>query len=367
MVWIVAHIPSSASPSPPSSSLPASRDSGPPAASPLERLLGLPRKVVGHWPTPLTRLEPFEAAIGARTEIWIKRDDIQNVVLAGNKVRKFELIVGDAIARGYDTLVTTGAVQSNSARTGAALATAAGMDCVLLLEGNEPDQPAGNLLIDRLLGVEIRYAPGASWRALNDGVNEIVAERTAAGAKAFAAPVGASSPLGSLGFALAYLELQTQLDQAGISPSAIVHTTTSGGTHAGLLVGRQLAGHTAVSRPIVGFDAGRLFRHPAEGHLDLAHQAAGLIGLPLELSADDVIIDDSQVGPGYGVATPECVDAITTLARTEAILCDPVYSGKGLAGLVQTAQSPDHDGPLVFWHTGGYHALFDPHYAQAVL
>ena len=221
------------------------------------RLLELPRAGLGQWPTPFHPLPRFSAEIGA--DIWIKRDDIQSVALAGNKIRKFDLALGEALAQGCDTVVTTGAVQSNSARSGAAAAAVLGMGSVLLLSGSEPDQPSANLLLDRLVGAEVRYAGSAGWEELNQGVDDIVAELAAAGRRAYAAPVGCSSPLGSLGFALAFLELDEQCHRQGIEPAAVVHASTSGGTHAGLLVGRALTGRTT---PLVAIDSGAIYRRP---------------------------------------------------------------------------------------------------------
>lgn len=317
------------------------------------RLEALPRSSLGQWPTPLHRIERFGAAIG--TEVWIKRDDIQSVTLAGNKLRKFDLVLGEALAAGRDTLVTTGAQQSNSARTGAAAATALGMQAVLLLGGRAPAKPTANLLIDVLVGAEIRYAGNASWAELEAGVNDIVAELHRRGRRPVAAPVGCSSPLGALGFARAFLELDAQLEAAGLRPTAVVHTSTSGGTHAGLVVGRALA---RSSVPIIAVDVGAIYDDPNASIAALANEAARLIGLDLDLTGQDLWITTDQLGDGYGAPTSAGEEAIDLLARTEAILVDPVYSGKGLAGLVEMVRSGLGRGPIVFWHTGGYHALF---------
>ncbi len=345
------------------------------AASP--SLMALPSAGLGTWPTPLHRLERFGDAIGA--EIFIKRDDVQGVALAGNKIRKFNLVVGRALADGCDTLVTTGALQSNSARTGAAAAAATGMDCHLVLSGDPGDAgsaPTANLLLDHLVGATIHHAGNASWVELNQRVDALVADLNASGRRAFAAPVGCSSPLGSLGFAQAFLELEAQLAATGITPSAIVHATTSGGTHAGLLVGRALvdSGSPLARIPIIGVDAGRLYDDVAAQHHALAVEAAELLGLDLaaDLSADDVAVVHDQVGDAYGAHTDAATDAIELLARTEAIIVDPVYSAKGLAGLIALVRSgelgSDTDrGPVVFWHTGGYHALFDPEHGSPLV
>ncbi len=337
------------------------------AVTATERLLALPTAGLGTWPTPLQRVDRFAAAVrpDSPPELYIKRDDVQGVALAGNKIRKFDLVIGDAIAAGHDALVTTGAIQSNSARTGAAAAAATGLDCVLLLSGDEPEASTGNLLLDRLLGAEVRFAGDVSWKALNDGVAAIVAELEAAGRRPVAAPVGASSPLGSLGFARAFLELDQQLTEAGVEPSAIVHTTTSGGTHAGLLVGRAISGRDV---RIVAVDAGRMYPDHVATLVSMAEAAAAVIGVELDLKPDAIDLVTDQVGQSYGHHTAAANGAIALLAGTEAILADPVYSGKGLAGLVSLitgssgtgGQPPLGDGPVVFWHTGGYHALFDP-------
>ena len=334
-----------------------------PSSDPLRRLAALPSAGAGHWPTPLHRLDRLSRELG--TEIWAKRDDIQGVALAGNKLRKFDLVLGAAAADGCDILVTTGAGQSNSARTGAAVATALGMDTVLVLSGQRPAELTGNLLLDGLLGADLRFVGDLSWPELNREVDRVVAELAAAGRRPVAAPVGCSSPLGTLGFARAFAELDDQLTATGLEPSAVVHTSTSGGTHAGLLVGRAAVGRSV---RLVAVDAGSSFVDHAAGCLDLAREAAALIGLDLTLEVDQVEVVPPPPGDRYGVPSAEANAAIALLARTEAVVTDPVYSGKGLAGLLRLLRTGGlGDGPVVFWHTGGYHALFDPHYGAAVL
>lgn len=287
----------------------------------------------------------------------MKRDDIQGVAVAGNKIRKYELVLGQGLLDGVDTLVTTGAVQSNSARAGAAAAVRAGLDCVLLLSGQAPAEPHGNLLLDEMLGADVRFAGDVGWRELNAGVRSIVTELAAEGRTALAAPVGCSSPLGALGFARAFLELDAQLTEAGLEPEAIVHTTTSGGTHAGLLVGRALSGRDV---RLIGVDAAAMDGDGRSGLAKLAGRSAELIDLDLGLAVDDIELVTNQVGRFYGALTPEATEAIKLLATTEAIVTDPVYSGKGVAGMIDLIRKGDLSGPIVFWHTGGYHALFDP-------
>ncbi len=322
-------------------------------------LAALPSAGLGLWPTPLHRLERFSEAVGA--EIWIKRDDIQGVALAGNKIRKFDLVLGQALAKGYDTLVTTGARQSNSARTGAAAAAMLGMDCVLLLSGDEPPRATANLLLDHLLGADVRFAGDVGWADLNRELDRIVTDLDATGRRAFAAPVGCSSPLGTLGFARAFQELDGQLEALGLAPEAVVHASTSGGTHAGLLVGRALSERDL---RLIAVDVGLISRRPAFTLARMANRAAEELGFDAGISEAEIEVLEDQLGDGYAIPTPAGDAAIALLARTEAILTDPVYSGKGLAGLLALVERGELSGPIVFWHTGGYHALFDPDFAE---
>ncbi len=327
----------------------------------LDRLAALPRAELGGWPTPLHLAERFSEAVGV--EVWLKRDDVQSVALAGNKLRKFELVLGQAVADGATTLVTTGAAQSNSARTGAAAATRLGLDTVLLLSGERPDDVGGNLLLDRMLGVDVRFCGDVTWRELNALVEAVGDEVAAGGGMAVAAPIGCSSPLGSLGFAVARLELDAQLDALGLTPTAIVHTSTSGGTHAGFLVGEELSPR---SIPTIAVNVGHVLDDPSSDMATLATAAGSLIGLDRAWLADEIEVLDG-VGPGYGRHTDEGAEAIALLARTEAIICDPVYSGKGLAGFLAAVRRGEITGPVVFWHTGGFHAVFDRHHGDQLL
>lgn len=338
----------------------------PPADAPADaqaRLEALPRVRLTPLPTPLHRLDRFSEAVGA--EVWIKRDDIGSVTLAGNKVRKYELVLGEALALGADTLITTGALQSNSARAGAAAAAQLGLRCILVLTGEPTGERRANLLLDELLGAELRLVGAIGWAELPPLLEAASAAVRAEGGRPYIAPVGASSPLGSLGFALAYLELLAQLDEAGLSGRArLVHTTTSGGTHAGLVVGRAVAGRGPIP---VGIDAGLVLAQPQRDLARLANRAGALIGLDHTVDEGAIEVDLGFAGEAYGAITEEAVAAIRLLARTEGIVCDPVYSGKGLAAVVAAGRRSAAEGdgrPIVFWHTGGWHAIFDPHYGD---
>ena len=316
-------------------------------ASPAALLDQLPRAGLVPAPTPLHELPRLSAVVGRR--IWAKRDDIGAVALAGNKIRKYDLVLGGAAAQGVRTLVTAGAAQSNSARAGAAAAVLTGLSCRLILSGDPPPEAAGNLLLDDLLGAELVWLGEASWRQLETAVAAAASQPDT-----ITAPIGCSSPLGALGFALALLEAAHQWPDA---PTAIVHASSSLGTHAGLLVGRALLG---VPTRIIGIDVAAIHREPNAAADALAREAAALIDVDLPRPGAD--IRTGHLGPGYGVPDARTAAAIDLLARTEAVITDPVYSGKGAAGMLALAASID--GPILWWHTGGYHALFDPEHAR---
>jgi D-cysteine desulfhydrase family pyridoxal phosphate-dependent enzyme len=324
---------------------------------------GLPRASLVQLPTPLTRLDRFGEAIGA--EVWMKRDDVGSLGLAGNKVRKLEFVLGAARAEGADVVVIVGAEQSNAARASAAACARLGMRCVLVLTGDEPAHPAGNLLLDHLFGAEVRFAGTTGWGALARFADDVGEQLRREGATPYMLPAGASSPLGAVGFAVAWAELAGQLGEAGVEPAEVIHAASSGGTHAGLVAGRELGGGgPRVHGIVVAADI-----HPdIAGHCAaLAQEAGALLGADIAVQPGDLWLDDRFLGDGYAIPTAQGVEAIRLLARTEAIVCDPVYSGKALAALVAGARSGELEGPVVFWHTGGWHALFAPRFGDAVM
>jgi D-cysteine desulfhydrase family pyridoxal phosphate-dependent enzyme len=323
----------------------------------------LPRAPLAPLPTPLVPAPRFSAAVGA--EVWVKRDDIGALGLAGNKVRKLEFVLGDARRDGADAIVIVGAEQSNACRAAAAACAQLGLRCVLVLSGDAPERPAGNLLLDRLYGAEVRFAGTTDWGALARAADDASAALRADGATPYTLPVGASSALGAVGFAVAWVELLEQLDAVDVAATTIVHASSSGGTHAGLLAGRALTERGPRVRAIGVADD--IYPDMAGRYAELATGAARLLGASAEIAPADVGIDFGFLGPGYAVPTREAVAAIRLLARTEGIVCDPVYSGKALAAVVAGAAARELDGPTVFWHTGGYHALFAPRFGDAVL
>ena len=324
----------------------------------------LPRATLAPLPTPLHHLPRFSAAVGA--EVWMKRDDVGAPGLAGNKVRKLEFVLGAARRDGADAIVIVGAEQSNACRAAAAACAQLGLRCVLVLSGDAPDRATGNLLLDRLYGAEVRFAGTTDWAALAEAAERASEDLRADGASPYLLPVGASSPLGAVGFAVAWFELLAQLDTLDVAAGTVVHASSSGGTHAGLLAGRRLSERGPRVRAIGVADD--IYPDMRGRYAEIAAEALALVGGDGAIGPDDVDLDFRFLGDGYAIPTAEALDAIRLLARTEGIACDPVYSGKALAALVAVAAAGElAGGATVFWHTGGYHALFAPRFGDAVL
>ncbi|HEX5224693.1 MAG TPA: pyridoxal-phosphate dependent enzyme [Solirubrobacteraceae bacterium] len=326
---------------------------------PFAALRDRPRVALATLPTPLERAPRLSAELGV--EIWLKRDDVGSLGLMGNKVRKLEFTLGEALARGAVTVVTLGAPQSNHARATACAAAKVGLHAVLVMGGEQPaGPPTGNLLLDALFGAELLYAGTDDWAQLAATVEAATEDR----ANAYALPAGGSSPVGALGFAAAYAELLGQLSSEDVRPQRVYHASTSGGTHAGLMLGHALAGGGPAA---FGFDVGRIVPDGPALTAWLANEAGALLGADVTLTEHDAHLDLSQLGDGYGAFTDAGIEAIDLLARTEGVALDPVYSAKGMAGLIADARAGHIDGPVVFWHTGGGPSLFAAGWGERLL
>ena len=321
-----------------------------------------PRKSLAFLPTPLAELARLSAALGG-PRVFMKRDDQTGLATGGNKARKLEFLVGDALARGCDSLVSGGAAQSNHCRQTAAAAAACGMACHLVLGGERPERPDGNLLLDLLLGAVIHWS---GPRRKGEDIPAVAAELRAAGGRPYLIPYGGSNAVGALGFASAVGEIAAQLSDGGISPSRIVFASSSGGTHAGLMVGARLFGFAPTLTGICidkADDDGIDF---ADRVLALANETADLVGLGpgrgsgRSFDAGDIVLRREFTGGGYGVVGENERRALRLAARTEGILLDPVYSGRALGALVSMIEAGEmeKDETVVFWHTGGTPALF---------
>jgi len=329
---------------------------------PLARFSRFP---LAHLPTPLTEMTRLRAALAQRMNtmpprLFIKRDDCTGLAGGGNKTRKLEFLIGDALEKGCDTIVTAGALQSNHARQTAAAAAAAGLRCVLVLFDSVPYdglayRRSGNLLLDRILGADIRVEPadadaGAVFR-------RIMAEIEAGGGKPYLVPVGGSNAVGSLGYVAAYLEIADEIGGRGFGASRIVHASSSGGTQAGLVAGRMLRG---AGPSIAGINVYRAENGAMTDDIQaLAAKTAALLGCSSP-SHDAVVLDGAHLGARYGMPTPEMIAAVECVAREEGVLLDPVYTGKGMAGFIAQVVAGRHGDveALVFLHTGGMPGLF---------
>ncbi|MEP6914525.1 MAG: pyridoxal-phosphate dependent enzyme [Acidobacteriota bacterium] len=303
-------------------------------------------------PTPIEELTRLREALGGGPRLLVKRDDAIAFAFGGNKVRKMRLIAAQAVADGADTLITTGGVQSNHARVTAAVAARLGLRCILVANGVAPERPTANALLDRLLGAEVRYVASREERA--PAMQQIADDVHRAGGLPCVIPLGASTPLGAAGFVGAIAELAGQI----VAPEVIIHSTSSGGTQAGLVAGCALAGwQTRVIGVSADDSAATLER-------DIREIMAGLgvlLGFPANRFADvPVEVDDRFVGGGYGQPTVESREAIDLAARTEALFLDPTYTAKAMAGLIARVRDRHfrEDATILFWHTGGQVALF---------
>ena len=322
------------------------------------RLERFPRVGLAHLPTPLEPLPRLTAQLGG-PRLWVKREDCTGLGFGSNKLRKLDYVLSEALAQGADTLVSGGVVQSNSQRQVAAAAAKLGLACHLVVyEGRlTPPSPeyhrSGNALLNRLFGAEIETLPWTGDR--NAAIESRAEELRAQGRKPFVVPYGVSNARGALAYASTVVEIARQSAEAGFTPSAIVHCSGSGGTQAGLTLGARAA---LPDTRVLGID---IDAEPARVEADVlryAEAAAALLRMPFEPADVDVVA--GHAGPAYGVPHAATLEAIKLAARLEALILDPVYSGKGLAGLVALIRDgrwrADED--VVFIHSGGEPALF---------
>lgn len=323
-------------------------------ASAMASLRALPSQPLTVHPTPIDRLRRLEAALGPQCPaLFMKRDDLLSFGMGGNKVRKLQTVLAAARAAGADTLITCGGLQSNHCRVTAAAGAVLGLRVMLVVNGTAQDRPTGNALLDRLFGADVHHVATRHDRLPTMMALAESLERD--GRRPFIVPLGASTPLGAAGFARAIEELLT----AGVSPTTIVHASSSGGTQAGVIAGCALFG---LRTRVLGVSADEsaptlsgVVRRLLEGLATIVGASATAIG------ADGPIdVDDSQVGDGYGVPTPASVEALEMTARLEGIVLDPVYTAKAMAGLIAHVRAGAFtaDDRVLFWHTGGQAGLF---------
>ena len=325
----------------------------------LGRLGEFPRARLCHAPTPIEAMPNLSAQTG-RGGLYVKRDDCTGLAFGGNKVRQLEFYLGEAQSRGADTILITGAVQSNFVRLAAAAARKLGMDCHLQLEERVPKMDplyrnSGNVLLDRLLGATIHsYPKGEDEAGADRRLTEIAGELESQGRHPYIIPLAPGhKPLGALGYVVAAQEIMAQTE--ALSLGEIVVPSGSGNTHAGLLFGLRALGCPVRVSGICVRRSAALQLERIKSH---CHEIAGLLGLEPLVGDSDIELTDEFLAPGYGQLNDATVQAMKLAARTEALILDPVYSGKAMAGFLRRARDPDARGDLLFLHTGGTPAVF---------
>jgi len=317
-----------------------------------------PRRIYTPWPTPIEHLPRFSAALGGPS-IFVKRDDLLGLTSGGNKTRKLEFLLADALSQGADTLITCGAVQSNHCRLTLAAAVKEGLKCRLVLEERVPGsyhpEASGNNFLYRLLGVEaIKVVPGGS--DMMAAMESVAADVVKDGGKPYIIPGGGSNPIGATGYVQCVQELQQQMFEQGLDFDYLVVPSGSAGTHAGVVVG--VFGNS-LNIPVLGMNVSRKKDVQEELVYNLVKRTAAHVGCA-EPPRSSVVCFDQYVGAGYSRPTPGMIEAVQLLAQTEGILLDPVYTGKEMAGLIDLVRQGyfKPTDKVLFLHTGGSPALY---------
>lgn len=323
--------------------------------------VNIPRIRWASLPTPIEAMPRLQHALAAQTQrgcprILVKRDDLTGLAFGGNKTRKLEFVLAEALANGARTLITVGAAQSNHCRQTAALAARAGLDCILVLSGAPEEQPTGNLLLDEIFGAEIVWTTRAEREKTLQETFDAAWEQ---GRRPYLIPLGASNALGALAYEAAfqeYLSQDTPVDW-------IVVASSSGGTQAGLVLGARRAGWGG---RILGISIDEPQEHLQQVIAGYADQAAERLNLPLRTAPEDVLVNADYLGAGYGIYGDVEQEAIQLFARAEGLLLDPVYTARAAAGMIDLIRKGFFKAgeSVLFWHTGGTPALFASSYLR---
>jgi D-cysteine desulfhydrase len=322
-------------------------------------LAKFPRRRYTAGPTPIEKVPRFSEALGG-PNIYIKRDDLLGLTAGGNKTRKLEFLVAEALAQGADTLITCGAIQSNHCRLTLAAAVKEGLKCRLVLEERVPGsyrpQASGNNFLYNLLGVEqVKVVPAGA--PMLEEMAAVAGELAAAGRKGYVIPGGGSNPLGTLGYVACAQEILAQTFELGLDIQTILCASGSAGTQAGLVIGVQGCN---MNLPVLGINVSRSKQAQEALVYGLVQATAEHVGLSAAVPRETVVCFEDYVGPGYSLPTPGMAEAVRLLARTEGILLDPVYTGKAMAGLIDLVKKGyfERDSNILFVHTGGLPALY---------
>jgi 1-aminocyclopropane-1-carboxylate deaminase/D-cysteine desulfhydrase-like pyridoxal-dependent ACC family enzyme len=318
-------------------------------------IAALPRFRLFDSPTPLAPLPRFSAATGGQAEIWIKREDLLPLGFGGNKLRNLEFLIGDALSRGADTLVTSGRRWSNHCRLTAAAGAKAGLTVHLVLSGPPAGRPGANQRLDRLLGATVHVASTAERSDRTALVERVVSDQVASGRRPYVIGVGGSGPIGAAGQVIAGMELASQARAAGLDRFVVALPSATGGTQAGVLSGLRLAGSPA---RVLGVAVTAPAADLRPSIVMLLEGLRPLTGLGVAGTEVDLVDADGRPA-SYGVRSPAATAATALLARTEGIFVDPIYTAKALAELVARVRDGRITGRAVFWHAGGTTGLFE--------
>ncbi|MGB8984974.1 MAG: D-cysteine desulfhydrase family protein [Anaerolineales bacterium] len=318
----------------------------------------IPRMYFAHLPTRIEELPRLTAHLNG-PRILVKRDDQTGLAFGGNKTRKLEFLVAEALEQGAGMLISGGALQSNHCRQTAAAAARFGLDCTLVLSGEMPDEPSANLLLDQMFGAEIVTVSDRAYR--DQTLQETFDRAAAAGRKPYLVPYGGSSPTGALGYAFAVQEFMEQ----GVHADWMAFGTSSGGTHAGLVLGQRLFNYHG---RILGISIDESEEWLKSHVSALASAASEKLGERIEFTPADVLANADYCRAGYGIVTEAEREAVRLFAKLEGLLLDPVYTGRAAAGMLDLIRKGffRKDETILFWHTGGQPALFAEQYANRI-
>lgn len=320
----------------------------------IDHALGeIPRHHFSILPTPLHKLGKISNLFGAN--IYCKRDDLTGFAFGGNKTRKLDYLISDAKGKKADTLIAVGAVQSNFCRITAAAGKAEGLGVHLVLGGKRSAAPSGNWMLDQMFGAEIDFVDSGDWSVWEEEAAGLADRLSRGGKNVYTMPVGGSTPVGSLGYVSAFGEILDQCERSGIRLDTIIHSSSSGGTQAGLIAGKAVSGWGG---RIIGIGAAKNKFSLSAEISELASRTAAALGAVAR--REDVIVDDSFLGEGYGHKTQESLHAIKLFAEHEGIVLDHVYTAKAAAGLLEYARSGmfSENENILFIHTGGSPEIF---------
>lgn len=317
----------------------------------IEKFKSIPKVSLSNLGTPIETCERLPEIYPELPNIYIKRDDFIGSLVWGNKLRKLEYSLAEALNQNADTIITCGGIHSNHARITAQVCRRLGLDCILVQNGKKPENPTGNSLINEMLNIPIYYVSSRDERRLK--MEDVASEQRAAGHNVYQIPLGASNEIGSLGFIAAVEELAEQQQEMDIRFDAIIHACSSGGTQAGMEVGKRLFGLGNLQ--IYGISADDPAGEIKETILGITHPMINRLGLSETMDEEELQIDDGYVGEGYGIPTELSSEVTEKFLQTEGIMLDPTYTAKAAAALVAYSRKGkfNQTDNVLFWHTGG--------------